>query len=76
MEALNDETYRETVEHYLYRVSTDTISDFEPGNDYVYYSKDGKYMYSLVSEGIHIRASEVADWIPVNELIKLAPIAR
>ena len=76
MEALNDEAYREAVEHYLYRVSTDKISDFEAGNDYVYYSKDGKYMYSLVSDGIHIRASEVADWIPVNELIRLAPIAK
>ena len=75
-EALSDEEYRKRIEHYLYRVSTDTITDYVPGDEYVYYSKDGKYKYSLIGEGVHIRASEVADWVPVNELIRLAPIAR
>ena len=75
MEALNDKDYRNTLEHYLYMVSTDTISKYVPGEEYTYYSKDGAYKYSLVDEGVHIRASEVSDWVPVNELIELAPVA-
>lgn len=75
MEALNDEDYRKGVEHYLYRVNTDTISDYKPGNEFNYYSKDGKYSYSLVDAGVHIRASKIADWIPLNALVEKAPIA-
>ena len=40
-EALDDEYYRNTIEHYLFQVTTETIEDFDPGDDYTYESDNG-----------------------------------
>ena len=74
-EALDDETYRSSIEHYLFEVPTDTMDYFQPTDEYFYYSKDGMYRYSLVDEGMHVRASENEYWYPISALIELSPVA-
>lgn len=74
-EALDDEAYRSSIEHYLFEVPTDTMDYFQPTDEYFYYSKDGMYRYSLVDEGIHVRASENEYWYPISALIELSPVA-
>ncbi|MBR3311852.1 MAG: hypothetical protein IKG15_08560 [Solobacterium sp.] len=75
MEALSDPEYRDSIEHYLYKVNTQTMTNYDPGNNYQYYTKDGKYILTLVGPGIHIRASEDKEWVPINELIGMTPTA-
>ena len=75
MEALNDAAYRDSIEHYLYLISTDDLREYDPGDSYTYYSKDGKYMYSLVGQGVHYRVSELTGWEPYSYVIERAPIA-
>lgn len=73
-EAVTDTQYREALEHYLYCVSTATISSFDPGNKYDYISHDGRYQYSLVGPSVHIRSSEL-ERDALGQLIALAPLA-
>ena len=40
-EAINDDYYRNTIEHYLFQVTTETIENFDPGDDYTYESENG-----------------------------------
>lgn len=72
MEAYRDKEYGKKLGHYLYRVSTKTISHYVPPKDDVYYTKDGRYMVSCLSESYHVRDSEG----PSGELMKLAPTAK
>ena len=76
MEALNDSAYRESIEHYLYLITTDELREYDPGDAYTYYSKDGKYMYSLVGSGVHYRVSELTGWEPYSYVVENAPIAK
>lgn len=74
-EALNNEQYRESIEHYLFGVSTNTIKNYDPGNDYIYSSEDGLYEYSLVGPSVHLRASEITGWEPYDQVVQMAPTA-
>lgn len=60
-EALADTSYRETVEHALYNVTTDKISSFEPDQSSMYVTHDGRYELSLVGSSVHIRADKTDD---------------
>ena len=49
MEALHDPGYREKLDHFLFLVSTDTITHFLPGDEYKYITRDGMYEIQMVS---------------------------
>ncbi|MCR5794559.1 MAG: hypothetical protein K6G61_04335 [Solobacterium sp.] len=74
-EALDDVTYRDAIQHYLFEVPTATMESFVLTDEYYYSSKDGLYSYTILSDGIHVRASEDSEWFPYNKLIETAPIA-
>lgn len=74
-EALNDEAYRDSIEHYLFGISTSAMKNYDPGNNYVYDSKDGLYEYSLVGPSVHLRASEITGWEPYDQVVSMAPTA-
>ena len=76
MEALSDAGYREKIDHYLFLVSTDTITHFVPGDEYKYITKDQRYELELVQESVHIRlnnSSRASDCD--SAIIALAPNA-
>ena len=56
-EAATDPAYRDLMQHYLFNVTTDTMSSFVPDNAFTYVSKDRVYAYSLCSPSVHIRAT-------------------
>lgn len=75
-EALNDEEYRDRIDHYLFLVSTEEISHFEPGLDYYYLTKDGEYVYQLAQESVHIRMEDNGASTKYDSaIIALAPVA-
>lgn len=74
-EALEDATYSTSIGHYLYNVTTSDITNYNPGDRYYYYSKDGKYRYSLLSSSVHIRASEISEMGIYGTFVSLAPTA-
>lgn len=76
MEMLNDPTYRDDIDHYLFLVSTEEMRHFMPDDDYDYITNDRTMVFSLPQESVHIRMSEDMD--PTNpdpQVIQLAPIA-
>lgn len=73
-EAVRDVQYRDMLQHYLYCVSTAAIRSFDPGDNYYYISRDGRYQYTLLGPSVHIRLSEL-DQDALAELISLAPLA-
>ena len=74
-EALDDADYRNTIQHYLFEVPTSTMESFVLTDEYYYSSKDGLYSYTILSDGVHVRASADNEWFPYNRLIESAPIA-
>lgn len=77
LEALRDKSYRNKIDHYLYNVTTDTMSDFEPTDDYVYDTKDGRYGICLTFPSFHTKADDVSDYNDADKtLMKLAPDAK
>lgn len=56
-EAVVDSKYRDMVQHYLFNVTTDKITDFKADKSFNYVSKDQKYTYSLIGNSVHIRAN-------------------
>lgn len=76
LEALDDEVYGTRLEHYLYNVTTATISDYEPTDADVYYTKDGKYKICLTGESFHTKADDVDDYNDCDKaLMALTPDA-
>ena len=78
MEALGDTEYREKIDHYLFLVSTDTITHFLPGDEYNYITKDQMYVYQLCQESVHIRLTNdgtMTQYGPDPDVIALAPKA-
>ena len=81
IEALNNASYRNKLDHYLFLVSTETITDYESDNEYfTYYASDGSWVYWDMS-GVHYRwSSEEFTMNPaqqaVNALIDKAPVAQ
>lgn len=75
-EALSDDDYKAEVEHYLYNVTTKTMSDFEPTDEYVYETKDGRYALCLVGSSFHTKANDVDEYNDYDKaLMELAPDA-
>lgn len=72
-EALNDSDYREMLNHYLYRVSTEEITNFVPDDTYAYITKDGLYALSLVNSSVHIR-DKIENSL-LGYVMEMAPIA-
>lgn len=76
MEALKDPEYRDKMEHYLYRVTTDEITNYVPDQDYyAYFTKDGLYKFSLVGSSVHIRDTEESAGV-LGRVMSMAPIAQ
>lgn len=74
MEALNDATYREKIDHFLFLVSTDTIRHFVPGEEYTYITQDQQFDFQMVGESVHIRLnSSNTEAICDAAIISLAP---
>ena len=74
MEALNDATYREKIDHFLFLVSTDTIRYFVPGEEYTYTTQDQQFDFQMVGESVHIRLnSSNTEAICDAAIISLAP---
>ena len=74
MEALNDATYREKIDHFLFLVSTDTIRHFVPGEEYTYTTQDQQFDFQMVGESVHIRLnSSNTEAICDAAIISLAP---
>ena len=77
-EALEDPVYREKIDHYLFLVSTDTITHFVPGEEYDYITKDQRYVYQLCQESVHHRLTDdgsMDEYGPDPAVIALAPRA-
>lgn len=58
-EALDDADYSAKLGHYLYNVTTSTLSNYAPDDSMTYVTKDGEYTFGMVGESVHIRATEV-----------------
>lgn len=74
-EALSDKEYREKLDHYMYNITTEDISDYKSSSEYDYYTKDGKYILNLVTDSVHIRMSELEDENYAKWLMDMAPEA-
>lgn len=75
MEALNDTVYREKIDHHLFLVSTDRISNFDPGDEYTYITQDQQYIYQLAQKSVHIRLEDDSNTNYDSAIFSLAPIA-
>ena len=77
-EALNNQEYRDTIDHYLFLVSTERITHFPSGEEYIYVSYDQRVEINLCQESVHIRMADYEDtgkYNPDPEVIGLAPLA-
>lgn len=72
--ALSDKEYIDALEHYLFLVSTDTITNYKPDDSVMYYFDDGAVV-CFVFESVHIRANKAAGFEAMGSIIKNAPIA-
>lgn len=72
-DAMNDTVYWGRIRHYLFNVTTQTISDFQPDDRYTYYEPDGSYA-TFLGESFHIR-DDGSDASTGDPLTCLAPTA-
>ena len=70
-EGLEDPDYRQRLSHYLYSVSTETISEYVMTEDDIYYSKDGQVYFSLIGDSYHVRDTDQV----YGAIMAMAPIA-
>ncbi|MBQ3575651.1 MAG: hypothetical protein IJA26_08260 [Clostridia bacterium] len=76
-EALTDPDFLEKMRHAMFLISTEEIRNFDPGDEYRYYLRDGGYM-SYLDKSVHIRWTY--DGLPDPyqadpAVITLAPVA-
>ena len=75
-EMLDDESYSELFKRRLFLVSTDRISHFEPGEEYIYVSKDQSSVWEPAGESIHYRIpNDGIDEHFDGQIIQFAPVA-
>ena len=77
-EAITDRDYRDKMQHYLFLLSTDTFRDYDPGDSYRYYTRDGRGYVQMVGPSVHIRFTNDGTINPYNadpSVIALAPMA-
>lgn len=72
-EALSDESYLNLLRHYMFQVTTDQISDFEPGAKYRYTSDNG--WVSFLNHSVHIRNTEEDSEFTGDCMTPVAPVA-
>ena len=78
MEMLNDPAYRQKIDHYLFLVSTERISDFPSGEEYEYLTSDQMHVFNLCDKSLHIRMSDYQgedEENPDAEIIATAPVS-
>ncbi len=78
MEALRDPQYREKLQHSLFLLSTDAFRNFDPGERYRYFTRDGRGYVQMVGPSVHVRYTHDGSINPFNAdpaVIALAPIA-
>ena len=82
-EMLDDAAFHERLEHYLFLISTERITDYNADIDYfTYYYKDGMHYTYFQPDSVHIRDSN-ADGLTMkgtalyaaNAVIDMAPLA-
>ena len=71
--AIGDDQYFNKLQHFLYNVTTDTITDYQPPTDYVYTFEDGAQL-QLLEPSVHQRYTEADDPF-FGGLMSLAPVA-
>ncbi len=71
--AFNDEQYVNRIEHYLYNVTTDSITNYQPSEDLLYTFDDGNQL-QIIKPSFHRRFTEDED-ASFGALMKLAPEA-
>lgn len=75
LEALTDSKYRDLLQHQLFEISTEEISDYIPDEETLTYTtKDGEYAIMLAKRSVHIRDDESMG--PYGAVIATAPIAK
>lgn len=72
-EAMRNEWYTDRLRHFLYNVTTEQISSFEPGKYYRYTNDRG--WVSFLSSSVHIRHSEEDSASTGDYMTPLAPTA-
>ncbi|MEE8885270.1 MAG: hypothetical protein SOI56_01720 [Eubacteriales bacterium] len=71
--AMSDTQYWNRIRHYLFNVTTDTISNFVPDDSYTYYMADGSYA-TFLGSSYHIR-DDGSDSSTGDVLTSRAPVA-
>ena len=62
LEALSDEDFREKIEHYLFLVSTETMTEYIPNEeDFVYYYRDRSSLGGFRGRCVHFRDTNEND---------------
>ncbi len=74
MMALSDKDFQKALEHYLDRVTTEYITNFNDIEPFIYVYDDDTALV-LVDESVHIRMDKVKDGGVDSILMKMAPIA-
>lgn len=72
-EAMNNKWYTDKLTHYLFNVTTDKISNFEPGMYYRYTNDRG--WVSFIGNSVHIRHTEDDSETTGDYMTPLAPAA-
>ena len=76
LEMLGDHDYVETYNRRLFLVSTDVISHFVPGDEYVYTTQDQMYELRPAQESVHIRLeNDGSDENFDARILQYAPVA-
>ena len=74
-EVFEDNEYRDKMEHYLYNITTDEITDYTPDNDYYTYTFENGDTYIFISHSIHHRWLDENKWGRDALIMQIAPIA-
>ena len=78
-EALHDPTYRDKLSHFLFLLSTDHMSTYEPDQDYYrYITYDQSVELCMVGSSVHMRSVDDGSTSPYNAdpaVLTLAPVA-
>lgn len=73
-EALTDESYLGTMQHFMYNLTTEQISSYEPVPSLAYVCSDGSVL-QLLDKSVHVRDNDIADAL-TGPLMDLAPVAK
>ena len=75
-DALSDPAYRELIKHYLFNVTTDEITSFQPTQKHFFVNKAQNRMYSLKGNSVHLRANPTMRGLSNYGLaVQMAPTA-